>query len=217
MKKCSLGVSVSFQKLVCIKGDRQRSQRMLRCVSMHASARRTLHWSTSEHLAYVPMIGWGSSSGYNTWKCLGMFTTTAVQFVQRVCVSVCVCFLGEHVLLIIFEMCVFVRDDWIVCATRRVCEFKLIAFLCRCVSGDCTVFVCEIVFLCASAGSFYFPPLALNSFFLSRRLILPLITIWTCTRLLSTISLWFYLSFIPLSLEFYFLCSCFIIISLRFN
>lgn len=132
---------------------------------MHASARRTLHWSTSEHLAYVPMIGWGSSSGYNTWKCLGMFTTTAVQFVQRVCVSVCVCVLGEHVLLIIFKMCVFVRDDWIVCATRRVCEFKLIAFLCRCVSGDCTVFVCEIVFLCVSAGSFYFPPLALNSFF----------------------------------------------------
>lgn len=43
--------------------------------------------------------------------------------------------------------------------------FKLIAFLCRCVSGDCTVFVCEIVFLCVSAGSFYFPPLALNSFF----------------------------------------------------
>lgn len=26
-------------------------------------------------------------------------------------VRVCVCVLGEHVLLIIFKMCVFVRDD----------------------------------------------------------------------------------------------------------
>lgn len=107
-----------------------------------------------------------------------MFATTAVQFVQRVCVCdnciVCVC---ERALVSDY-ICVSVRDDCIKCVRKLLCvsEFKMIVFLCMCVHGDRTVLVCKIVFLCVCVGSSYFPPLALNPF-LSRRLILPLITI----------------------------------------
>lgn len=82
--------------------------------------------------------------------------------------SVCVCVCE----VIIFVMHV-VRDDCVGCAgKRRVSEFKMIVFLRSCVRRNYSGLVCKI----AIFGSFYFPPLARNPF-LSRRLILPLITI----------------------------------------
>lgn len=148
MKKRSLGISGSYQMLICVKGDGDKKMP----ASVALCARRTLRRSTSEHLAYVPMIGWGSSSGYNTWKCLGMFATTAVQ---RVCVCVCVkwlylwCMSWGMIVLNVRENYVWVDLRWL-----------------------CSGLVCKI----AIFGSFNFPPLAPNPF-LSRRLILPLITI----------------------------------------
>lgn len=185
---------------------------------MRASARRTLHWSTSEHLAYVPMIGWGSSSGYNTWKCLGMFTTTAVQFVQRVCVSMCVCLFSGWTCIVNYIQDVCVCEGWLNCLRDKTCLWVWANCILMPVREWWLYSICvwNCILVC-ECWELLLPTISSKLFFLSRRLILPLITIWTCTRLLSTISPWFYLSFIPLSLEFYFLCPCFIIISLRFN
>lgn len=134
------------------QGDRGISQ----CCTLLVFARRKLHGRTNEHLADVPTIGWGSSSGYNTWKCLGMFTTTAVQFVQIACSC---------------ESCFFL-PLWCACEPLMC---MLIGFLCSCVSGDWAEIVCKKknLFLGASFGSFRFQLL----FSLSRKLILLLTTI----------------------------------------
>lgn len=105
MKKCSLGISVTCQMHMHKGKARQRCQPVLRAVRVCVHASRALHWSTSEHLAYVPMIGWGSSSGYNTWKCLGMLTTTAAQFVHCV------------------------RDDCILCVW--MCSYEWLYYMCQ--------------------------------------------------------------------------------------
>ncbi len=101
----------------------------------------------------------------------------------RECLSVCIC-VCVCICKWLYLRCVSVRDDCITFARKVLCvsEFKMIVFLCVCVcvcvceGWLCSTCVCKIVFLCVCVGSFYFPPLALNPF-LSRRLILPLITI----------------------------------------
>ena len=96
MKKCSLGVSVSYQMLVCVKGDgdKDASQCYTQCVCVCVCVCVPAEHCVEAPVNIWPMCRWlvgEVPQDITLENVLACSRQQQCSFVQRVCVCVCVC------------------------------------------------------------------------------------------------------------------------------